>query len=323
MKSLGRQPITVVVPTLNAQHHLSTTVPSLLAAGRQYGAVFFVYVDNGSTDGSYEFLERIAAPDVRVVSRPDCTIAAARNYGAGLSSSTFLSFIDADCAIPKDYFERAVDVISRDGVSATGCEIDLPDAPHWIETAWHDLHYVGRERDVSYINSGNFFVLRSAFDAVGGFREDMRTGEDAELGARLNAAGHRIRASPRVRAIHLGNPKTLRQFYRRMVWHGLGVLGTSSWRTVDRPTAMLATHLALTGLGIALLFWLRAPLAARVGLFIALQLTVPAATVIYRSARARFTSRVVQGLLLYWLYYWARAQALSLVAFGRAGSYRK
>jgi glycosyltransferase involved in cell wall biosynthesis len=307
---------------LNARGHLATTVPTLLAAGRRYGPVEFVYVDNGSTDGSYEWLEQFAG-SVRRCRLPHVPIAALRNVGARTTESQYLSFIDADCAIPEDYFENAVAVIERTGAAATGCVIDLPESPGWIEATWHDLHYINRELDATYLNSGNFFIARSVFEAVGGFREDLWTGEDAELGARLRAAGHRIRSSPSVKAMHYGNPKTLRQFYRRAVWHGLGMFGTVSRGRIDKPTTMLLAHLGLTGLGFALLMSMHASPVVRASVFLGLQLVVPVATVVYRMRRTAFTGRAPAGVVLYWLYYWARAQALVIVSLGLAKSYRK
>jgi hypothetical protein len=126
-----------------------------------------------------------------------------------------------------------------------------------------------------------------------------------------------------VNAIHYGNPKSLGAFYRRTVWHGLGMFGTVTWGAIDKPTAMLFAHLLLTGLGVALMALMRASLLARAGTFVALQLVVPVATVLYRMSQTRLTRRALPGVVLYWLYYWARAQALAVVMLGRAKDYRK
>jgi glycosyltransferase involved in cell wall biosynthesis len=159
----------VVVPVLNGMGFLPTTVPTLLAAGRHAGQVEFIYVDNGSTDGSDEYLRGRESEGIRLYDRKGDTIAGMRNFGARQGTGQFLSFIDGDCSIPERYFEFAVSVLRSTGAAATGCEIHVPEQPHWIESAWHDLHYVGRDRDVRYLNSGNFFVSRSAFERVGSF----------------------------------------------------------------------------------------------------------------------------------------------------------
>jgi GT2 family glycosyltransferase len=315
--------VTVVVPVLNGMRFLPQTVPTLLAAGRYSKRVEFVYVDNGSTDGSREYLRALGVDGLSVYERTGDTIAGMRNFGARKGKGRYLSFIDADCAIPERYFEIAVSVLRSTGAAATGCEIHVPERPHWIESTWHDLHYVGRNREVRYLNSGNFFVSRSVFESVGGFREDMLTGEDAEIGERLVTSGVRIHACPEVKAIHLGNPKSISQFYRRNVWHGLGMFGTVSWHRLDRPTAMLAVHLAATVAGLLALLSAPLSLPAKILTVFALQLLAPVATVAYRAYRTRRRIPPISGTLLYWLYYWARLQALALIMLGLSERYRK
>jgi len=323
-RTSGGEPIiSVVVPVLNGMRFLPITVPTLLAAGRRVGGIDLIYVDNGSTDGSREFLQALESKSLRKLEMDGGTIAGMRNFGARQSTGSYLSFIDSDCSIPENYFVQALDVLRSTDAAATGCEIHVPDNPHWLESAWHDLHYFGRDRFVPYLNSGNFLVSRAAFQEVGGFREDMVTGEDAEIGQRLVSAGHRIFASPRVKAIHLGNPKSIREFYRRNVWHGLGMFGTVSWKNLDRPTAMLAVHLLATVLGMVALFSARFPIVSRLAIATGLQLLAPVATVFFRASRTQQWRSAPIGVPLYWLYYWARAYALAIVTLGLSERYRK
>lgn len=321
--AVGHPAISVVVPVRNGMRFLPVTLPTLLVAGRRVGGIELLYVDNGSTDGSREFLDSWESKGLRKYEIEGGTIARMRNLGARETRGTYLSFIDSDCSVPENYFEEAIEVLRSTGAAATGCEIHVPEHPHWLEAAWHDLHYFGRDRFVPYLNSGNFFVSRAAFQSVGGFREDMVTGEDAEIGQRLVSAGHRIFACPRVKAIHLGNPKSIREFYRRNVWHGLGMFGTVSRKSLDRPTAMLALHLLATIVGILALFATDLPVGWRLPTAIGLQLVAPVATVIYRGSKTRQWRSAPIGVPLYWLYFWARAYALGIVALGLSERYRK
>jgi GT2 family glycosyltransferase len=287
-------------------------------------------VDNGSTDGSQEYLKSLAVMGVEVQSlkrEPDAATrnmsAAARNFAARQTNGQYLSFLDADCVVGKNYFNEALAVLKSTGAAATGCETAIPSDPHWIEATWHDLHYVGRERDVHYLNSANFFISRQAFERVGGFRDDLPSGADAEIGQRLTNAGYRIYESPSVGVIHLGNPKSVRDFYRRNVWHATGMLGTVNWHHVDKPTAMMIAHLLATIAGLVILFAGPFSLLLRLGIAVLLQLAVPAVTVGYRGAQTRRAAHLVEGVGLYWLYYWARIHALALLAFGRSHRFVK
>lgn len=315
--------VSVIVPVFNARRHFEETLPALFAAGRRLGEVEFIFVDNGSSDGSYEHLCSLDHEAVQVHRLEHATIAAVRNYGARQATGRYLSFIDADCVVPECYFEQAIDTLRSTGAAATGCEVEIPPAPHWIEATWHHLHYVGRDRYVHYLNSANFFVSRAVFLEVGGFREDLLTGEDAEIGQRVAGAGHTLFECTRVGAIHLGNPKSVRQFYRRTVWHALGMFGTVGGKRFDKPTAMMLGHLAATLAGVGVLAAQRPAGGAGLALALALQLAVPVTTVAFRTHQTRRPGRVVAGVALYWLYYWARLQAFVLILGRRSDRYRK
>jgi glycosyltransferase involved in cell wall biosynthesis len=312
--------ITVVVPVYNAACYLPRTVPAILTAAERRGDVEVVFVDNHSTDGSREYLAELGHPAVRVRCA-NGTIAAVRNAGAAERPSRYLSFIDADCLIPPDYFRHAVAAVEKSGAAATGSIYRLPEDPHWLERVWYGMHLTDRPLEMDYFYGGNFFVARAAFEAVGGFDEALVTGEDAELGMRLRAAGYRLFTCPDVSVVHLGNAKTLRHFFRQQVWHSLGMFGTVTARSLDRPTAMLAAHLLLSLAGIALLVSGTWPAPHALAAALTMQAVVPAATVLFR---ARQTGRIpppAHALLLYWLYYWARAYGLLLIL--RRRDYRK
>ena len=313
--------VTVVVPVLDAMEFLPQTAPTIVAAARHAGGVEVTFVDNGSTDASIEFLAKLAADDVTVLRFRRRSIGAVRNFGASKARGDYLSFIDADCSIADDYFDNAVEVLRQTRAAATGCEVQIPPRAHWIAATWHRMHYIGRDRDVHYLNSANFFITRAAFERVGGFREDLRTGEDAEIGQRLIESGFRIRESTRVGAIHLGNPTSLRDFYRRTLWHGLGMFGTVKARRLDKPTTMMGLHLAATVVGLGAMLTGPWSVIVRLCVALGLQLTAPALTVAHRVRQTGKVPRLDRALILYWLYYWSRIHALLIIAAGRAGSH--
>jgi glycosyltransferase involved in cell wall biosynthesis len=306
----------------NSMAFLPLTAPAFLSAAEHSGNIELIFVDNGSSDGSVAYLRQFARSGVRVLQFSGGTIAAVRNYGARAASGEFLGFLDADCLIGPDYFIQAMDVIRRTGAVATGCEVIVPQKPHWIEATWQHLHYVGRDRPVHYLNSGNFFVDAATFRDLGGFNEALVTGEDAEIGTRITRRGETIYESTRVAAVHLGNPKSLRSFYRRAVWHGLGMFGTVRHKSLDKPTFMTLVHLASTLAAVAWVLFSPEPIGS-LALLPASQFPVPAATVAFRMRQTGRPGRPLHAILLYWLYYWARVHALLLVLLRLDRRYRK
>src|SRR5687768_4479228 len=156
--------ITVIVPVYNAMRYLPRTMSSLQAAIENHAAAQLLYVDNGSTDGSAEWLE---AKGVMVL-RSGTTISATRNIGARAAVSPLLAFVDSDCLIPPDYLCRAEEAMLNPEISACGSRYRLPESPHWLERSWQGIHTQDEgERVVTSLPGSNFVVRRHVFEAVG------------------------------------------------------------------------------------------------------------------------------------------------------------
>ncbi len=302
--------IAVVIPVYNKVRYVKAALDSVVEAARRHGRVELVFVDNGSTDGSRQALDAYAA-DARVSECGARTVAAVRNEGASQVRGELLSFLDCDCVVRPDYFAALERVFAETGASATGCEVGLPERPVWAERVWYDLHVVRSDGWRHYLNSGNFAVRRAAFDEVGGFDERMTSGEDTDICVRLRAKEHRIYESHALDVMHLDNPKTLGAFYRKQRWHGEGVLSGDTLFRLTKSTTMIVAHVALVAAAVALVgaaAALRAPwLLVLAALLV---LAVPATAVAYRAVETRRVVNPPAALLLYTLFFFARAEAL-------------
>ena len=153
----------------------------------------------------------------------------ARNRGSERGDADWLLFLDADVAPPPDLLERYFDPMprSRTGVIAGGV-VDEPvarDAPLAARYA-HLRGLMGQENtfswgDWSFAQTSNAACRREAFDAVGGFREDIRTAEDADLTYRLKAAGWEVERRERASVVHLSRG-SVRRFVGQQLLHGAG-----------------------------------------------------------------------------------------------------
>jgi len=302
--------VSVIVPMLNARTFLPVTLPAILTACHKYSKTELILVDNGSTDGSVEFVREHAGDAARMFLCPGLTVAAMRNAGARASTGEFLSFIDVDCEVSPDYYETALRVLHTTDAAATGSRYALPETPHWTESVWDRMHRNLEDGYVSTLNGGNLFVRASAFWAVDGFRESLVSGEDPDLCTRLREAGFAIYEDHKVRVIHHGNPKTLHGFFRKEIWRGLGMI--SHGGISEKPAIMTFMHLAASLAGIAAISTPLMSFGASVGLAAILQISVPGATVTYRAFTNGRKQPPAAGVVLYWVYYNARITGVFL-----------
>jgi len=301
--------ISVIIPAFNAIKDLKRCLDSVIAAMQEYGDAELVIVDNGSTDGSYEMLLQHYGGIARVFQLPDATVGALRNYGAQVAQGEYSSFIDSDMLVPPSYLTDALLLFSQYDIAALVCRLSVPESPHWIEDTWRRLHRRPRDGYV-HLYGGSFIIRTEVFRSAGGFNESLVTDEDRELGERLESRGYRIYEASAFSAIHLGEPRTLRAFFRRHLWHGLGMLGNFQRLAITKPTLMTFLHLILSIAGLLILFFPMLSPSIRLLTFASLACIVPAATVAYRQARGGDVSRPLRAFLLYYLYYSARACAL-------------
>lgn len=156
----------------------------------------------------------------------------ARNRGAAAGNHEWLVFIDADVDPPPDLLDRYFDSQPGDatGVLVGAVEDERPSgeretavARFLFERASMSQANTAEQADQTwaYAQTANCAVRRSAFEAVGGFREDVRSGGDADLCFRLRRGGWALEARDGARVVHR-NRTTVRAMVRQRARHGSG-----------------------------------------------------------------------------------------------------
>jgi GT2 family glycosyltransferase len=95
--------------------------------------------------------------------------------------------------------------------------------------------------DIGWLQGGNLFVKRAAFERVGGFRTDLVASEDVDLSFRVRNAGFRVICDPKIINYHDGDPQTLIDFFRKERWRGSS--GWKAWATQGYPLSELPSLL--------------------------------------------------------------------------------
>src|SRR3954454_21021300 len=91
--------ISVIIPTYNARHLIKRAVDSVLAQSEV--AFEIIVVDDASTDGTAEFIDRVYGSEARLIVRKllvNAGPAHARIVGLTQASGTWIAPLDADDA---------------------------------------------------------------------------------------------------------------------------------------------------------------------------------------------------------------------------------
>ncbi|NTU41851.1 MAG: glycosyltransferase [Nitrospirales bacterium] len=212
---------TFVIPTLNMESYLPLCLDAI---GKQTVApdeYEIIVVDNGSTDRTVAIARKYGA---FVLDVPGKSIAALRNRGAEKAQGEFIAFIDADCIISSQWLANAIRHFHDPKVAAVGAYTTVPDDATWVESYW-SLQNRGVEGvfSTSWLPSANLFVKKIFFMEIGGFNENLETCEDSDFGYRLSNK-YSVLSDFALVSVHLRDPKTIGQFYRKEKWRGKGNL---------------------------------------------------------------------------------------------------
>ena len=212
----------VIVPVKNEENNLKKLLKSIFDNHYNQNSFEVIIVDNGSTDSTVSVAEKYPC---RIFIKPDATISTLRNLGSLKAKGDVLAFIDADCTVSDDWLSSASKYVDQDNVVCFGNPPAIPKHATWVQKAWYQVRVKPEGcSEVIWLESMNMFVRRDVFLRVGGFNEDLVTCEDYDLSLRLSREGT-ILCDSSITAVHHGEARDLKQFFRKEVWRG-----SSNWK---------------------------------------------------------------------------------------------
>jgi glycosyltransferase involved in cell wall biosynthesis len=194
--------VSVIVPVRNGADVLPGLIDALAQQTIDRERFEVVIGDDGSTDGGTDGLET-ADGWIRVSSGPSLTRTAARNRAVRESRGSILAFCDADCVPEPGWLEAGIEALESADVAGGAIRPLL----RGRATIWTKIDidtFVDPERSIRTggLLSGNFFIRRDLFDAVGGFDEALSRTGDFDFARRCHEADARIVFHPEAAVSH-------------------------------------------------------------------------------------------------------------------------
>ena len=218
-----------------------------------------IFVDDGSTDATPEIAARYP---VRLIRGTGQGPGAARNLGWQAAETELIWFIDSDCVAEPDALEKLLPHMNDPHVAGVGGSYANLFPESLVATLIHEeivARHRRMKREVDFLATFNVIYRRSVLAELGGFNEELKLAQDAELAYRVRAAGHRLNFELQSRVGH-HHPRNLwrylktqaRQGYYRIKLyrqHPTKISGDSYAGMLDyvQPPLALLTCVALAG----------------------------------------------------------------------------
>lgn len=213
-----------VIPLYNCLAHTREclrTLRATLPTGLEHEIIF---VDDGSTDGTREWLATLPPPCRALLNEQNLGFAGTCNRGAAGARGELLFFLNNDLVFRPHWFERMRDVLRAKPDAGLVGNVQLNAATGLVDHAGvyfdhkgkpaHDTHigplaHLRGARPVPAVTGACFAITARWWRELGGFDERYRNGgEDIDLAFRARAAGrtnyvalrsvvlHHVSASP-------------------------------------------------------------------------------------------------------------------------------
>jgi len=179
--------ISVVVPTMNEEKYIKPCLDSLAA---QTFKDFEVVAIDASKDSTPALCQKAGWKVVKQVSKG---VSLARAEGFAATQGEIIACTDADTAVDKNWLENLNRVFQDPQVVCAYGPVYFLDGS-FMYKFFGSMFFTGflkfnRLLKKDHVSGMNFAVRKSAYDKIGGFRADLWTAEDVDLGLRIRKEG--------------------------------------------------------------------------------------------------------------------------------------
>ena len=178
----------IIIPSYNRAHIINNVLEALQK--QSYNDIEIIVVDDGSSDQTKEIITPFLREhkNIKYLYQQNSGVCAARNTGAKIAQGEYLIFLDSDDDVEKDWLNDFYDLLKSNNYDVGFCnmkEVRLNEAVKLVDAA---NPYKNQDKKGKYI-AGMFAINKTIFKEAGMYDENIKYGENTELGIRLRTRG--------------------------------------------------------------------------------------------------------------------------------------
>ncbi len=184
----------IIIPLYNKAPYIEKAVESVLQ--QTYADFELIIIDDGSTDGSLDKVARFADSRLTRISQQNAGVSVARNNGVKQARFEYVAFLDADDWWEPDFLDEAAQLIhTHNDADLFGTNyyyvkhgkprVEPKGLPDTFRSGYIDYIALYGSWFCVLLNCSFVVVRKQAFEQAGGFKQNVRFGEDFDLWIRL------------------------------------------------------------------------------------------------------------------------------------------
>lgn len=214
----------VVIPLYNKENFIKRTLTSVL--NQTFSDFEVIIVNDSSSDSSLKLVEEFKDNRVKVFTKANGGVSAARNFGINKSTHEIIAFLDADDVWLPDYLSTIYQLVSRypeAGMFVTGYYSEKDGKKQYANhiskypqfSILDDYFKVSYNHGLSINITSATCVRRDVLLSTPMFREKIKRGEDIDVWLRV-ALRHPVAFCNEAKMIYLvGSPNSLSVNYTK------------------------------------------------------------------------------------------------------------
>jgi len=205
----------IITVNTNEKHRLLSYFPSIVLSLGDYEIIIS---DNGSTDGSQEFI-RTNYPEIKLLeNHENLGFAAANNRGSTIAQNEILVFLNPDTTVKPDWLIHLLEPFNNPQVGLVTSKILMMPEPNKINTCGNVIHISGittcrglgepsnlysDTEEIGAVSGAAFAIRKEIYKMLNGFDEDFFVYmEETDLSLRARLMGWKIIYAPQSIVYH-------------------------------------------------------------------------------------------------------------------------